>query len=69
MKSILGKKEIIVHEVGAETSPEPIDSLGIKRMPEVGIEFLSSLQKINNIEEIIIFINSDFWSMRNLLKF
>ena len=66
MESILREDEIVVHIVGTETSPESIYPLGIEHMPEVAIELLSSLQKIHDIIEPIVLVNTNSWNIWNL---
>jgi hypothetical protein len=66
MDPILRDDEIVVHIVGTKTSPESIDPLGIEYMPEVAIELLSSLQKIHNIIEPIVLIDTHSWNIWNL---
>ncbi len=58
MQAIFVYDQIMVHIVRTEAGPEPVDSLRIEGMPEVRIEFLSSVEEIKYIIEPIIFIDS-----------
>jgi hypothetical protein len=55
---IFSKNKIMIHKIGAETCPESIDPLASECMPEVGIKLLSSLEKIEYIEEPIVLIDT-----------
>ncbi len=56
MQSIFCDHEIIVAKARTKTSPESIYHLRIKSMPEVGVQFLSPIEKIEDIIEPIGFV-------------
>ena len=68
MKAVFCNHEIVVHIVGTETCPESIYPLGIECMPEVAIEFLSSIKIVEDIAEPVVLIDSDVQNIWNLYE-
>ena len=56
MQAILVYNEIVVAKVRTKTSPQSIYHLRIKSMPEVGVQFLSSIEEVQHIIEPIGFV-------------
>ena len=56
MKGIFFDDTLIVAKIRTKTSPESIDHIWFEFVPEVWIEFLFSIEKIENIRKVIHFI-------------
>lgn len=57
VKSVFRENNIVITKIRTKTCPESVDHFWIECMPEIGVEILSSLEKIDYIEEIIGFID------------
>ena len=57
--------QVIVTKVRTKTCPESIDLFAIELMPEVRIEFLSSVEKIEYIQKPIFFVYLHTWHIWN----
>ena len=69
VESVFRENNIIITKIRTKTRPESVDHFWIESMPEIGVEILSSLEKIQDIEEMVGFVDMHTLSESDFLEF